>query len=337
MKSRCVVLILILCMILGTCACSLASSGDIEGFTEPFLQSNGFLDNGLNTPRDYAFLDDTFYTYMSDSQVYTWVPGDLTASPRYPLPKWPRYTKELYKDLSGSVKAELDNVVCNLVAYDEKLWAFNVFSGKFGEIGDSGIAWNEVRLDTSILLESGSAYPNSIWRPFVYGGKLYGYYDLSWEKPGDVPAEPVILAFDLAAGSCDTLEIPGTLDVCEYTPGYVLLLQKDGESSLALKKMSLATGEIGDVPLDIPVQLEKSDFADMWAAHYAVGGLAYNPAKDQIAFSIRGQVLLSTAGSPFAPAAGLPQDILIPNTKAWFLSDGRYAVQGGGIYVRNMN
>jgi hypothetical protein len=176
---------------------------------------------------------------------------------------------------------------------------------------DNGILWNEVRLDTSLLLKSGSAYPNSIWRPFVYEGKLYGYYDMSWEKPGDAPGEPTLLSFDLATGSCKTFEVPGTLDICEYKPGYVLLLQDSGASSLVFREMSLSTGEIGDIPVEIPVQIDRAIFDDSWTIHCTLGGLAYNPVIDQIAFAFKEQVWSSSAGTPFAPSANLPQNSLI--------------------------
>jgi hypothetical protein len=104
-----------------------------------------------------------------------------------------------------------------------------------------------------------------------------------------------------------------------------------------MKEMALDTGKTSDLKVEIPVQLDKSVFDDSFNVHYTLGGLAYNTANDKIAFTLNRQVWSSSKGTPFAPAVSLPADVLNPNTKAWFLSDGRYAIQGAGIHVLNID
>lgn len=325
MKNKMVAFLMVICLVIAGMSGVLAVGSETEAFTEQFLQTHGFLEYGLNTPQGYAFVDDAFYVYMRDGKVYRWAPGSTESALYSSLPKRPILAKE-----------ELDNAVFSLVPFEDELWAFSVFSGKFGQVTPDSIRWADIRLDTTLLTQSGSAYPSTIWSPFVHEGKLYGLFDLSWNLKEDAPSQTVLLSFDLTDGSCKSLNMPGTLSFCEYKPGFVLLLRRGRASLPILSVMNLTTGEISDMAFEISIELARVDADDPWAQYYTIGALAYRPQNEQIAFTYLQQIWLSTAGNPFAKTDDLPANPLTPDSKGWFLSDGRYAACGAGIYVRNL-
>lgn len=307
-------------------------------FDEAFYEENHIWDQGTITLRSIAVAGDAVYGLMTNGDIYRWPPNtgecmrfaQVTALPKFDMEK--PFSKQ-----NDNLKKELGKAVFSLIGTEEALYGFNPITGGFGCIQDGGIAWNDVRLDTSILMQRDHSYPLSIEFPFVEGDTLYGFYDMAWQQAGEHPCQAILLSFDLKTGMCTANELPGALRFCRYTPGNLLLMRDNGTKTPVLTRYALANGEQADLDVPLPLEIDRDYYSDWWTFNTQIGGLAYDQASGAIYLADLDGLWIGKEDAPFTRWSPAERwDYLVSNSQAWVLPDGRYVLHNGRVYVFNM-
>lgn len=297
----------------------------VDSFTlfkpELFFSSGEF--SGLSV-RQVIMMNDTLYAYLSNSDVYAWSIGEDNTRPFCRLPDLPIVSAISYEELTESVKAQWDEAVNIIASGDSILWGINIFSGKIGSITQDGILWGDLRLDMSLLMRNDYPWPMRVVSAFVESNRLYIYASTD---DGEYPQNNYsLLVFDLHDGSCTTANIENAQGVCGYTPENLLLLYPGDEDTWVTKVMSLETSTISNSPF-LPFQSPKDK---------PIGGLSYDASSGLLFFTHNSQVWGGQEGKPYAPMSFIPVPHIVGEASAFALSDGRYALFYGSLYVRSI-
>ncbi|MEG0741440.1 MAG: hypothetical protein RR521_04390 [Clostridia bacterium] len=319
--------------------CTLSAHADkrVELFDDAFYAQFELRKDTFVSAYDFTHINDTIYVALSNAHVYAWDAAKGSYRKVSELPKLPAYNAELpFKELSDALKVQLQASVFTLIPGDGELLGLNHLFGKIGKIASNGIAWRSTQLDTSILTRKGQSYPASLLYPFIYRATLYGFYDMQWAENGENPCEGILLAFDLNTGAYEQAALNGAFTFCRYGDDSLLLMRDNGSATPVLSTYSLRTKTMEDLPLALPIKLDRVCFGDFYRLLSEIGGLAYNPANRQIAFVCRCKLWSSIDGQPFTQALDLSDVIsyTLPNAQGWFMPDGRYCLQTNGlVYV----
>lgn len=302
--------------------------GSAQGREVP-LAETGFRDGRLSGYMDTAWLEDTFYMLLPDG-VYRWQPGQEVPALYCSLPAAPAWRQGWettpISGLDEALRAEVEGAVSYLIAGDGALWGYNAYSGRVGILSEGGIAWQAQRMEQSLLFPGDSMFLRGIPQyGFVENGILtfFAGVDSSLLPPGE---GTLLLRMNLETGECTQLPTNRASVCTYYGEDAVLLMRPRDGASMALSVMDLQDGTLSDLPLVVPFADRSND------GRPSPGGLAYDPAQQQIAFSLDDEVFLSTAGGPFAPIAGLTSSISYHNP-AWITGGGHYVVSGQGLHV----
>lgn len=309
---------------------ALAAPGDLTVFTSIPDPDNP--DKNLDFyAEDVVRVGETFYARGQD-KVYRWQQGMADPELFCELPKYPDAYWETYEQAEPEVQQKLAQVVTNMAGGDGKLWAFNIYAGRIGEITDQGVQWSDVELDMTDM--SSAEGPEKRMRQrmvshfFVSNGVLHflrdNYSDDSWTD------NRVLMRFDMATGAQTQLPTQYAQVICSYKPGQLLTFgviydEKSGEPVAAMTALDLASGQETKLPYEMPTDT------------YNLGGLAYNEATDTIYYTHEKQIWKSTGGEPFTSVAYLTLGYMNQYAPAWVLSDGMYATGAGGLYIRNVD
>ncbi len=303
----------------------------------------------LTTPvaRNVALVGDTFYgvgtklgqdaeAAATDSKetIYRWKPGMEQPEGICDIQGQEVGYYGAYDKAPENVKPKMAEQASLLLSDGQKLYAFNSFVGRIGEVSEQGIAWGDVQLDMKdmVTVPQGpeeEAYPRNVWQGFMDSGKLYVVRD-NYSDGVDQAEMTIIVCWDLATGAQTTLPVKNVHGMTPYKPGQALLLcygydEAENKEFSRVSAIDLATGAVTDLPLEMP------------AASYNIGGLAYDAASDSIYYLYQGQVWRSVAGAPFAAVAYLVCDYINDNSVAWILPGNFYAVYNNGLFVRNVD
>lgn len=288
--------------------------------------------------RAMVYLENTFYAYLGDA-IYVWKPDDPKPTLYCSLPTTPIWKETwgntMFKDLPDDEQAELAGAVDYIAGGDGALWGYNMLSGRIGKISRDGIAWSRQPLNTADFFKNGriALYFMPI-QSFVEDGQLYifgnndGIKSLNATKP--------LLRFDMASGEYTILETKQARNLCPYQPGSILLARRGNKASMRLSVMDLKTGTMKDLQQTVPFP----DKTDEGLA--SIGGLSYDPHRDQIYFVmeediVKSNVWQSREGEPFEIVKHLPT-MVHTDVLAWVLPDGRYAFYVmDGLYVCALN
>ena len=279
---------------------------------------------------EIVLLDDMFYAW-GQQKLYRWQVGMERPELFCELPEYPDYW-ESYETAEPEVKRQLGEVITSLAAGDGKLWAFNSYAGRIGEIGEQGVRWLDVEMDmtdmTSIEGAEKWVRQRTMIHCFVKDGGFYclrdNYSDDSWAD------NYTLIRFDMSTGEQTQIETRYAQIACLYKPGQLLTFgslydEKTEERVSRFTAVDLSNG--------VETELPFPQITEPWG----LGGLAYDAVSDTVYYTYQKQIWKSEKGEPFSAVAYLTQAGVFQNSTAWVLSDGLYAVSANGLYIRNVD
>lgn len=260
----------------------------------------------------YVYLDDMSIRILKDKTQLEWF---------CQLPKLPAGFNQTYVVINQASLEELRNTVTHIAVRGKELMGFNVFSGRYGVIDSEGIHWSPINLDVEGLNPQHEAFPNRIVKSLMTQEQLYTFVYDSYAKSRDAYT---FFGFDLSTGKATEYAIENAINVCAMKADEFLFLCHDNTGySLGVLNTSNNTFTAS------------AQSMDGFSASELVGGLAYDVKTDSIYVSKRGRVYRSRGGDDFTAIAYIPTEVMMPDTLANILPDGRYALcTMSGVYVR---
>ena len=316
----------LLCLLLLLCAggALAESDGNLDVFDDAFMKEHGLVDaNGARLYiQDMDWDGDTCYAYLTDMGVYTYTPGGKPEK----LCTLPPAPENFYARVDGLTDEDLEllhNTVTYISVWDGTLYGYNVYSGRWGAIDGEGVHWRDSRLNFSCLFHEDSFFPDRIANSFMTDDALYVLADTQ-DEYGDLVY--ALFSFDLSDGTSKRYDHEGLLGgICRGEKGELLLLAyfPDYEEFGTLL-FQMDSGEFCTVGpyFDFPIE---EDF---------VGGFAYNEKTDTMYVAANDLIYASKNAEEYTPFAPLDTSGMMPDIRAWALSDGRYAILFDGIHIR---
>ena len=300
------------------------SDGNLDVFDDAFMKEHGLVDaNGARLYiQDMDWDGDTCYAYLTDMGVYTYTPGGEPEK----LCTLPPAPENFYARVGGLTDEDLEllhNTVTYISVWDGTLYGYNVYSGRWGAIDGEGVHWRDSRLNFSCLFHEDSFFPDRIANSFMTDDALYVLADTQ-DEYGDLVY--ALFSFDLSDGTSKRYDHEGLLGgICRGEKGELLLLAyfPDYEEFGTLL-FQMDSGEFCTVGpyFDFPIE---EDF---------VGGFAYNEKTDTMYVAANDLIYASKNAEEYTPFAPLDTSGMMPDIRAWALSDGRYAILFDGIHIR---
>lgn len=290
---------LLLCFLL--CCGLLLSSAHAEVetiFDQDFFVSTGiWRDEHQLNPQTFSAVGSgrsVWAILHNDGSVWRWDAdtGDYEYVVTVPMAKM---TEKPLNSLSASEREYQLTSVTDLIGADGKLYGFNALSGRLGLIDEQGVHWNEVTLDTAPALKRDTGYPSCHFCPTIVGDRLYLLCDLVLTMGGS-GYRPALVSCKLDGSDTQGDVMPGLISLCRYDDAHLLLLTMTG-----LELYDTATAQTTHLPLILPATVPQS--GDFWDVHSALGGLAYDPARDTIFLATTTALYTSTAGGAFVERA----------------------------------
>lgn len=316
-------LLLTLLFLLSTSSMAETSNG-IDVFNDRYMKEQNLVDEfGLRLFfQDVAWDGDTCYAYLSDMGIYTYTPGGEPEK----LCTLPPAPENFYARVDGLTDEDLEllhNTVTYISVWDGTLYGYNVYSGRWGAIDGEGVHWRDSRLNFSCLFHEDSFFPDRIANSFMTDDALYVLADTQ-DEYGDLVY--ALFSFDLSDGTSKRYDHEGLLGgICRGEKGELLLLAyfPDYEEFGTLL-FQMDSGEFCTVGpyFDFPIE---EDF---------VGGFAYNEKTDTMYVAANDLIYASKNAEEYTPFAPLDTSGMMPDIRAWALSDGRYAILFDGIHIR---
>jgi len=282
-------------------------------------------------PEEFVLLDGVFFA-RGQSRIFRWQEGMEAPELYATLPVYPEGFWESYEKAEPEIQRALAELVTHIAAGDGKLWAFNHFKGRIGEISEKGVQWLDVEPDMVDMISVEGPEQWMRQRILTYcmvmdGGFYFlrdNYSDDNWKD------NRTLVRFDIATGAQTRIELSYAQMITPYKPGQLLAFgsvydEEKGDTVSRFTVVDLATGEETALPHE--------SISDSWS----LGGLAYDAANDAIYFTHQKQIWRSAGGEPFAVVAYLTQASVFMNTPGWILPGGLYAVGAEALYIRNVD
>lgn len=316
----------LLCLLLLLCAggALAESDGSLDLFDDAYMKAHGLVDaNGARLYiQDMDWDGDTCYAYLTDMGIYIYTPGGEPEK----LCTLPPAPENFYARVDGLTDEDLEllhNTVTYISVWDGTLYGYNVYSGRWGAIDGEGVHWRDSRLNFSCLFHEDSFFPDRIANSFMTDDALYVLADTQDEYGTLVYA---LFSFDLSDGTSKRYDHEGLLGgICRGEKGELLLLAyfPDYEEFGTLL-FQMDSGEFCTVGpyFDFPIE---EDF---------VGGFAYNEKTDTMYVAANDLIYASKNAEEYTPFAPLDTSGMMPDIRAWALTDGRYAILFDGIHIR---
>ena len=259
-----------------------------------------------------------------DNSIWRWDAenGNYEYVTKVPMAKM---TEKSLSRLSSSEREYQLTSVTDLIGADGKLYGFNALSGRLGPIDQAGVHWNETLLDTAPALKPDAGYPSCHFCPTIVGDRLYMLCDLVLMMGGS-GYQPALVSCNLDGSDCQGTAYLGLVSLCRYDDAHLLLLTATG-----LELYDTATAQTTRLPLALPATVPQS--GDFWDVHIALGGLAYDGARDTIFLATPTALYASTAGGEFTVREtnldwSTPLSLAHP---AAVLTGGTYVLYGDGL------
>lgn len=323
-KIRTLFLLLLTLLFLLSTSSMAETSNSIDVFNDRYMKEQNLVDEfGLRLFfQDVAWDGDTCYAYLSDMGIYTYTPGGEPEK-LCTLPPAPENFYARVDSLTDEDLELLHNTVTYISVWDGTLYGYNVYSGRWGAIDGEGVHWRDSRLNFSCLFHEDSFFPDRIANSFMTDDALYVLADTQDEYGALVYA---LFSFDLSDGTSKRYDHEGLLGgICRGEKGELLLLAyfPDYEEFGTLL-FQMDSGEFCTVGpyFDFPIE---EDF---------VGGFAYNEKTDTMYVAANDLIYASKNAEEYTPFAPLDTSGMMPDIRAWALSDGRYAILFDGIHIR---
>lgn len=317
------------CVLICCCLFLTAAHAEVETiFGEDFFVSTGiWRDENQMNPQTFSAVGSghSVWTILyNDGSIWRWDAdtGEYEYVVTVPMAEM---TEKPLSSLSASEREYQLTSVTNLIGADGKLYAFNALSGRLGLIDKDGLHWNETTLDTSPALKPGTGYPSCHFYPTLVGDRLYMLCDLSLALGGS-GYRPALVSCALDGTDTQGDVIPGLISLCRYDDTRLLFLTATG-----LELYDTATAKTTPLSMALPADLSLS--GDFWDVHSALGGLAYDEARNIIYLATPTALYTSTADSEFIERANdldLETAITYAHPAA-VLDSGTYVLYADGL------
>ena len=206
---------------------------------------------------------------------------------------------------------KLHESVTYIMADEKQLYGLNAFTGRFGEVSQAGIQWQDTRLDVGVIMQAGG-FPSRIAPSMVHKNYLCGLVE---EFSFDSNLKFTWYIFDLFDGSARKVDRDDIVTFCLLDTDHLLLLVEE-EGGLCFARLELDTGEVHAIDLTlrgIPQMV-------------AVGGIASAQGGRSIYVSAGRLVYRSENGKPFTIFGVLAEELLEPQQQGYIMPDGRYGL-----------
>lgn len=284
----------------------------LQGTELPSIMANAIL------------VGDTAYICLFDGSVYRMEEGADTAEKYCTVPARPRSLGAAdYGDLRASEQAEVDEIFDLFVTDGDTLYTINTYTGRIGTISGSGIAWQDIRFDTTPFVTQ-EGWARMLLGAHVIGGGLYIMIDCSDESL-NYETNNDIVKIDMATGDTKRLNLQKPLMFSPYSDGELLVLRASEEGEKVFSVYDIQTATSRDLPLATVNPNEE------------ICGLAYDNAADKIMYSGMSGIYRSVNGAAFERVCPYPLDYVLGSIEGYILPDGRYALSSDGISIVNVD
>lgn len=321
--KRLFICILLCCLVLSTAQAEV----DVVFDRDFFLSTGIWSDENQFNPQTFTAVasgNGVWTVLYRDNSLWRWDAdtGEYHYVTNIPMAE---ITEKSLSRLSASESEYQLTSVTDLIGWNGRLYGFNALSGGLGLIDEEGVHWNETLLNTAPALKPDAGYPSCHFLPTIVGDKLYMLCDLVLMMGGS-GYQPALVSCTLDGSDCKGAAYPGLISLCRYDDFHLLLLTMTG-----LELYDTATSQTTPLPLSLPATVPQS--GDFWDIHAALGGLAYDPARDTIFLATPTALYASTAGGEFMVREsnldwGLALQIL--NQPA-VLDNGTYVLYADGL------
>jgi hypothetical protein len=270
-------------------------------------------------------------TPEGENAVFTWTPGQQEADMLCLLPATPEglLYDRTYQDLSPAEKEQVDGTVSAVFIHQGQLHGMNHYSGRFGPIAESGVAWREdLTLDLTAYQRQGIMEADM--QPFTQDNRLI--MPLRAIDYTDGLDGIRVAVTDLDTGKTRVMDTDRVLVVAPYKPGALLALQAfradDVTSVWRMAEMDIETGKLTPLPMAMP---EAEPYADSPSA------IGYDAASDSFFYALPQRLMVSRERAPFKLAALLPFDYLAQEAAQGFvLPDRQVGIWQFGLFVGSL-
>ena len=291
--KRLFICILLCCFVLSAAHAEVSTIFDRDFFLSTGIWSD---ENQFDpqTFRAVASGNSVWTVLYRDNTIWRWdaVTGDYHYVTKVPMAEM---TEKSLSRLSASEREYQLTAVTDLIGADGKLYGFNALSGRLGPIDEEGVHWNESLMNTAPALKPDAGYPSCHFYPTIVGDKLYMLCDLVLMMGGS-GYQPALVSCNLDGSDCQGTAYPGLISLCRYDDTHLLFLTMTG-----LELYDTVTAQTTPLPLALPASAQQS--GDFWDVHGALGGLAYDEARDTLYVATPTALYASIAGEAFIERA----------------------------------
>lgn len=206
-----------------------------------------------------------------------------------------------------------------IVADENGAHVYDINSGKFGDIDESGVHWSEQELDFYRLFPEDDGTPYTIVRSFLREDSLY-----ILARVGVFSQEGCLLfSFDLDGEHSMEYDLEDLHGMCMGPDGKFLCL-RCVEGTYCLSLFDPDTEDMEDMDLQRNFALQES----------SMGGLAYSEQEDAVYVCANDIVYRSVAGGEFAQFAPVDTANIMDDMPAWALPGEQYALWNRYLQLR---
>lgn len=342
MHKRTISALLLICLLMPLCckAAHAEQQANVQKiFTEAFREQFGLETLDEISSYSFAVTGNSAYQLMSSGDLYAYdlETGEYALYAHVPaLPKQVYSTVLTYSDLDDESKALVDGAVFQLIGRidGDELYGYCPTSGLIGRIDEEGIHWNEIRLDNSLQMKNNRPWPENLEYARIIGESLYAFYNQA--ENSEAPCEGAILQWNLATGDCQITDVPGAYALYCTPSEHALLLCRDDEGMIVLRRYDLQTQAMDQSTESLPISQTKVEANDPHSVRTLFSGLAWREEQGLTYFATP-DGLWSCAADDESPRRialhGNAWDTLVSTSEAWLTKDGSYVLFNGSKYA----
>lgn len=294
-----------------------AATSSLDVFSPTELAKAGAADTEIVPSNSIAYGKDRIYCYFDSMEVYAKGENGIELVCKLPDVPSDAFSKGI---IDAESRELLKDTVTYIVANDTKLYGYNVYSGKYGEIDANGIHWNDATLDFSCITPNEDQNPNRVVKSYITDTMLYVF--VSEMDPATWDESFSLYGIRLADGKANRIPLIHPVNICMMDEETFLVLSKNADGySLSRYHTKSNTDEKVSVDLSqIPI-------------HWTLGGLAYDDDSEAIFLCTNDRVLRSLQGKDFSIAGYLPSDQMLSETVGFVSKGTYYLFTVGNLYA----
>ncbi|MEG0494303.1 MAG: hypothetical protein RR696_13990 [Clostridia bacterium] len=308
MKLRGIFLcVAVVSVLLASTALAENTTFSLDVFSSTELAKAGAAVTEIVPSNGIAYGKDKIYCYFDSMEVYAKSEDGIEFVCKLPDIPSDAFSKGV---IDTESRALLKDTVTYIVANDRKLYGYNVYSGKYGEIDTNGIYWYDTTLDFSCITPGEDQNPNRVVQSYLTDSMLYVFVSeidaVTWDE------SYALYGIRLADGTANRISLINPINICMMDEETFLVLSKNADA-YSLSRYNTKSN------IDEKISVDLSQIPASWT----IGGLAYDCDSKAIFLCTNDRVLRSLQGKDFSISGYLPSDHMLSETVA-FVSKGIY-------------